>query len=223
MALKQSVLNQCLRFQPEPESWEWQKTKKQFRRKIFANTTLCIDPVISFNNYRGLFQPHVRVLYKPYQKLFKKIGFPNNFDYCWNFKVGIYHDAYPLTIKIWKNLPPDSRASWHTVQAVPTLLQTMIDAGSQIFDNELNLSNEEAFIDSMILGADDPRLDDMRYSNNIGLLNQGLLNLMRGNADYIYMMQDRFKQRGGLHLKYVPIIIGLIEDEGLDALLDNLV
>ena len=223
MALKETVLNQCLNFQSNPNGWVWQKTKKQYKRQLFPNTALCIDPVISFNSYRGLFQPHVRVLYKPYQKLYKKIGFPNTFDYCWNFKIGMYYEKYPSSILIWEELPQDNREAWYSIDAVPRVLETMVDKGSEILETELNLSSEELFVNSMILDVNDPRLDEPRYSNNVGLLNQGLLNLMQGNVDYIYMMQDRFKQRGGLHLKYVPIIIKLIEDQGIESLLDNTV
>ena len=224
MTLKQTVLDNCLNFQPNPNGWVWQKTKKQYRRQLFPHTTLCIDPMFFFKGYLAQMSPHVRILYKPYQKLYKKIGFPNNFDYCWNYLIGDYYfKKYPHTIKVWDELPPNSRESWHSIVALPTLLQDMIDRSNEIFETELDLSNEKAFAKSMVLAANDPRLDDPRYSKNVGILNQGLLNLMQGNVDYLYMMQDRFKQRGGLHLKYVPIIIKLVEEHGIDDLLEGVV
>ena len=92
MSTKYKILDYCLNFQPENVNWEWHKTKKQYRWKVFPKVTLCIDPRFLFNSHRCVLQPAVAVLYKPYQQFYKKLGFKSNMAYCWYFLISDYYN-----------------------------------------------------------------------------------------------------------------------------------
>jgi len=223
MSIKYKLLDYCLNVQPENQNWEWQKTKKQYRWKVFPKVTLCIDPRFLFNSHRGVLQPTVRVLYKPYQQLYKKLGFPNKFDYCWNFLIAAYFPKVYSDTTIWDQLPLDPHARWRSFDQAPFLIKEMLQYGETIFRNELDFSDETALVESMILEANDPKVDDRIYFRNIKLHNQAILHLTRGNADYLNQMEERINSGGAaVNRNYIEIIKKRIKEDGLETLLSGI-
>lgn len=181
----------CAEYANRLPDWEWIKSKRGYRKKLFKNTHLYVCPgKLTFGGGFAVStgQSYVMVYNKYLTKVTKDI-------------LGIPFSAYKHNIASYyrdvKNIPPtdqpnyahmvpkitplyqNSRVGYILLSEFPTVLEHVFKRGKAIFDYELNCNSEVELLRSVILP--ESNLNRSKYWPQIILrliLNENMDNLM---------------------------------------------
>jgi len=212
-SLKELTLELCQKIAEQEDGWEWLKSQKKFRKRIFSDTNLFIHPVLSFSGDKVLSQPRVRVENKYFSQIeklcdMKPVG-------VWSYRMGYYFDDYHSTIKVFNEVKEGSHASWYSRHELPMIMSGIFERGVKIFNQEFKFNSERAFLISAI-ETNEERLYNLSHNRHMLQLKphcQAILRLMMtGDKDFALSVLDRFSQHGGGHKTNMPKILPVMDE-----------
>jgi len=185
----------CANYAKQLQGWEWVKSKRGYRNKIFKGTHLFVGPgkltfgggftVSTGNAYIGIHNKY----YAKIRKLI--IGRAYTF---YNYQlVSYYRDVmgehpkdqpnYAHMVPELTSLYKNSRVDYSLLSEFPTVLEHIFERGKAIFDKELDYTSETDLLKSAIL-------PESRVKAHINLIEQIVLRLIV-NADLDFLSEAK--------------------------------
>lgn len=197
----------------KPE-WVWKKSRTSWCWPIFKGVEIAINADLRFKyGYMVKIIPCLEVYITEFSRLFKQLG-QTGPKYAWQWDISMYFKSEPLKTSIYETRLPGiwDDDYWYTLDQAHIPISKVFNAGLDIMRREFNLSSREAFIDSLIVKDDDPRLDDdnprliendpslvsKRHMTQVGVINQCLLRMLQGDDDFLKTILERYPDRDEL-------------------------
>ena len=206
----------CADYSEQLPEWEWVKTKRGYRNKIFKDTHLYVGP--GKLTSRGGFtvstgQAYVGIHNKYYAKIRKLITGHAYMFYNYQL-VSYYRDVMGVPPKDQPNyaymvpeittLYKNSRVDYRLLSEFPTVLEHIFERGKAIFDNELNYNSEVELLKSAVL-------PETRVKYHTNMIDQILLRLII-NADVEFLSEAKKHPHTSFGVKCIAKIEAHIDE-----------
>lgn len=211
--LKELILEESQNLVSTNEDWAWLKSKKIYKRKLFENTTLIINPNWVFSDWKASAQPTIRIESKLFDQIKKNCKIKLNLDPCeYHFQTHYTRDVFPLVVTIFQDQVPAIRPYNFSKEAIPDIVRKIFDLGNDIFNTEMDFSNEESLLKSLIFKPLDYDIPETTtYRKQISQLTVGAQAVLRlifyADKDFTETALEKFKKYGGSHRTLIPQIL----------------
>jgi len=217
-SFKNQVLDHCIALTDKYEGWVWEKSQRRWRYNPFPGVKICFRMGFTFKY--GMMcgtSPELVVFLKEHNDLLKDIGLPSAKNRAWAFLPRKYFDNIPFGISFWSEFNQSVQRregeGEYDLTEVPQVVAWLFDAALQIIEREFDFSSRDAFVKSMIIADDDPRIDDPDTMHQVGIFNQSILRIMQGDFDFARNADARYPKNGGFFRQDIPIVLDYFEKQ----------
>jgi len=140
-------------------------------------------------------------------------------NWAWHYKLVNYTQWHPFEggklprFQIWDSHEIVADVdSWYRVSDVDYVMNKTIKSAMELIDREFDFSNREAFMKSLVLDDDDPRLDNMMALANVGITAQCILRILQGDYEFVHKALKRFAKNGGNHDERIPVLLNNLDE-----------
>jgi len=162
-AVAEYVYGYCDEYADQLPDWDWVKSKRAYRNKMFKNTHLYVGPgKLTFGGgfSASTGQSFIKISNRYFSKVTKTI-FGDTSDFYYYQIHGYYHTFkgevpkdqpnYAFMVPVIKESHEKSRVEYSHLSEFPNVLGHIFERGKAIFDENLNYNSEVELLKSAIL------------------------------------------------------------------------
>ena len=214
-SFKEQILDYCIAQTDKHEGWVWEKRDRRWRLNPFPGIEIYFLMGFMFKDgFMATTQPYLRVYLKEYTELYKAIGFQGGTGAAWGYGFLTYYGLV-RPISFWKEFYTSVpwREGRYDLNHVPEMLDWFFEHFLSIMTAEFDFTSREAFVKSLIIADDDPRLDDRTVMHHVGILQQSILRIMQGDFEFVRNAVDRYPKNGGFFRQQIPQVLEYFESK----------
>ena len=207
---KEKVLDHCRVCADKHEDWVWVESRCEWRKDPFPGVKICFRPGLTFHDgFMAKTQTELYVTVKEFTQVFKESGIQGGQKWAWSYSPEYYFEELPKRISFWEEFNENIRRleKRYDLQQIPMVLDRWFESVGIMMEREFDFSHRKAFIRSLILKDNDPRIDDRSAMHQIGILRQATLRLMHGDAEYAQTAIERYPENGGFFREDIPLVL----------------